>query len=110
MYTSNCEGIELKSYELSSFKSEKKDIDTLYDNESLTYYLSILLTKKVIDVEYNEKIGFVYISSDRTEELLKSLDSAYFKRVFVFINSLKQTRSIPFSTMNKYMKQILNEG
>lgn len=102
--------IALKSYEVSSFKSDKKDINTLYENTSLSYYLTILMSKELIDITYNEKIGFVYIANDKTPKLLSALDSKYFQRAFTFINSLKQTRSTSLSTINKYIKQILHEG
>lgn len=98
----------LKSYELLSFKAENIDIDSLYDTAELTYYLKILISKKFIDIKYNTQIGFVYVSTDKVQQRMKKSNSEYLNRVSTFINSLKQTRSIPISTITSNLKKILN--
>lgn len=101
--------ISLKSYELSSFKAENNDIETLYDMTLLKQYLKILINKQLVDIYYNPQIGFVYLPAKKAYYILEELSSKYFDRVSIFINSLKQIRSIPLSTINTNLKHILNE-
>lgn len=101
--------IQLKSYELSSFKAENSDIDTLYDNSNIKQYLQILITKELIEIRYNKKIGFVYVTTYQVKEIIENLDNQYLKRVSTFINKLGQINSIPISKINTNLKQILNE-
>lgn len=101
--------IQLKSYELASFKAENTDIDTLFDNKSIKKYLQILISKELIVIKYSEKMGFIYTSTKNTVETIQRIDNIYLKRVLVFINKLEQTISIPISKMTTNLKQILNE-
>ncbi|ADG93145.1 hypothetical protein Arnit_1489 [Arcobacter nitrofigilis DSM 7299] len=101
--------IQLKSYELASFKAENTDIDTLYDNKSIKKYLQILISKELIAIKYSKKIGFIYTSAENTRKTIQKIDTIYLKRVLVFINKLEQTISIPISKITTNLKQILNE-
>jgi len=102
--------IELKSYELSSFKANRNNIETLYDTTSVMNYLQLLVSKQLIDVKYDEKIGFIYFTTSKAHEILEQVNSIYFKRVSIFINKLKQTRSTTLSAMNTNLKKILHKG
>ena len=99
--------IKLKSYELLSYKAEKHNTEILYDTSILKKYLQILLSKELIQISYNDKVGFLYQSTERE---IKQIDNNYFNRVLIFINKLKQTISIPTSKINTNLKHILNEA
>lgn len=96
----------LKSYEALSFKAEKNDSESLYDNKILKYYIQILMTNNLIKTEYNEKIGFVFIPINEANNYM-NLDSRYFKRILNFIEKLKQINSTSLSQINTAIKNIL---
>lgn len=101
--------IELKSYELSSFKAENNDIETLYDNEIIKKYLQILVSKQLIVIKHNKKIGFVYAPTEECTEIIKKIDSKYLKRVATFINKMEQITTTPVSKINTNLKLILSK-
>jgi len=102
--------VHLKSYELASFKAEKTNIDSLYDLTALKDYLKILITKELVSVIHSEEIGFVYTPTGKSKILLKNLKAKYFNRIYVFIDGLKQIRSIPTSKIKNNIKIILSKG
>lgn len=101
--------IQLKTYELSSFKAENLDIDTLYDNSNIKQYLQILTTKELIEIKYNSKVGFVYVPTSQAKEIIEKLNNKYLTRVSTFINKLDQVSSIQISKINTNLKKILNK-
>lgn len=101
--------IQLKSYELASFKAENLDIDTLYDNGNIKQYLQILITKELIEIKYNNKVGFVYVPTSQAKEIIEKLNNKYLTRVSTFINKLGQVSSTQVSKINTNLKKILNK-
>lgn len=101
--------IQLKSYELASFKAENLDIDTLYDNSNIKQYLQILTTKELIEIKYNSKVGFVYVPTSQAKKIIEKLNNIYLTRISTFINKLGQVSSIQISKINTNLKKILNE-
>lgn len=99
----------LKSYEISSYKSERNDIETLYDNELVRYYIQLLTSNNLISIKYNEKIGFVFIPNEDTEKYINT-DSEYFKRNITLIEKIKQINSTTVSQINTAIKSILEKG
>lgn len=98
----------LKSYEVSSYKSERNDTETLYDNELVRYYIQLLGSNSLINITYNEKIGFVYTPNEDTEKYINS-DSEYFKRNITLIEKMKQINSTSVAKINTVIKTILKE-
>lgn len=96
----------LKSYEVLSFKAEKNNSESLYDNKILKYYIQILMTNNLIKTEYNEKIGFVFAPTAEANNYM-NIDNKYFKRVLNFIEKLKQISSTSLSQINTTIKNIL---
>ncbi len=98
----------LKSYEVSSYKSERNDTETLFDNELVRYYIQLLSSNRLINITYNEKIGFVFTPSEDTEKYINA-DSEYFKRNTTLIEKMKQISSTSVSKINTVIKTILEE-
>ncbi|MFW2234903.1 ABC-three component system middle component 4 [Aliarcobacter butzleri] len=98
----------LKSYENSSYKSERNDTETLYDNEKVRYYIQLLVSNNLINITYNDKIGFVFYPSEGTEKYI-NVDSKYFKRNIILIEKIKQINSTSVSKINTAIKSILEE-
>jgi hypothetical protein len=99
----------LKSYEVSSYKSENNNSEILYDNKMLRYYVQVLTSNNLINIAYNEKIGFIFTPTEDTEKYI-SVDSKYFKRSISLIEKIKQMNSTTVSKINTEIKNILQEG
>lgn len=98
----------LKSYETGSYKSERNDTETLYDNELVRYYIQLLSSNNLINIIYNDKIGFVFTPSQDTEKYINA-NSEYFKRNITLIEKIKQINSTSISKINTTIKTILEE-
>ncbi|AXH13043.1 ABC-three component system middle component 4 [Halarcobacter bivalviorum] len=98
----------LKSYETSSYKSERNDTETFYDNKIVRYYTQLLASNNLISITYNEKIGFVFTPNKDTEKYINA-DSEYFKRNITLIEKIKQISSTSVSKINTAIKSILEE-
>lgn len=100
----------LKSYESSSFKAENMDVESLYKNDIIKFCLQILISKNLIQVKYEDKIGFVYIANTTELEMFNNTQDKYINRVKNFIEKIKQINSTPVSRISTMLKNILNEG
>lgn len=98
----------LKSYEISSYKSERNDVETLYDNELVRYYIQLLTSNNLINITYNEKIGFVLTPNADMEKYI-NIDNEYFKRNITLIERIKQLNSMVVSKIVTAIKNILEE-
>ncbi len=98
----------LKSYEVLSFKADRNDSETLCRNKILKYYIQILLANSFIKVKYDEKIGFVFIPTNKAENYI-NFEDKYLNRVIIFIEKIEQINSIPVSKINLTIRNILSE-
>lgn len=98
----------LKSYEISSFKAENNNVEILYENKIVKFYLQILMSKKMIKSEYDEKLGFIFLTVGSKENIIDNIDDKYLKRSLNFIEKIKQINSIHISQINTVIKNILS--
>ena len=72
-------------------------------------YLQILVSKQLITIKHNKKIGFAYTPTEECTEIIKKIDNKYLKRVATFINKMEQITTTPISTINTNLKLILSK-
>jgi len=99
----------LKSYEFSSYKAENNNSEAFYNSEAVGYYIQILASNNLVNIEYNEKVGFVFIPSEDVDNHI-NVNTTYLKRSVDLINKIKQINSISISKINTEIKNILKEG
>lgn len=100
--------ILLKSYESSSFKSENNSTEILYENKVIKFYIQILMSKKLIKSEYDEKIGFVFLPVESNENFINDIEDKYLTRTLNLITKIKQINSTSISEINTTIKNIIS--
>jgi hypothetical protein len=93
-----------KSYSISSLS---QNIDPLFDRDSLKKLISILISKKFIDVTYKKEDGFFYSLTEEGERACVDLSGEYLLEVSQLCEKLKVLQSTPESKLNLTIKKLI---
>lgn len=101
------ENVLLSQQNSYSVASISANVDPLFDRESLKSLLTLLISKKLLEVKYTKADGFIYILTERGKELTNSFKEGYFTEIALSCNRLKSTLSVSQSNLNNALGQIM---
>lgn len=101
------ENVFLSHQELYSVASISANVDPLFDRKSLKSLLTILVSQKIVEVEYKKNDGFLYKLSSKGKELAESFIDEFYTEIKINCQRLQSTLSMSQSNLNNALGQIM---
>ncbi|WP_166370312.1 ABC-three component system middle component 4 [Psychromonas sp. SA13A] len=101
--------IQLNESDSYSISSISPNIDLLFDRNLIQSLLTILISKKLIEVIYKKNDGFFYIASEQGVLLTSKLQDEYLLDVSHRCEKLKGILSISKSLLNQSINNTLSK-
>lgn len=86
------------------------NVDELFNRKRIKELLKILSAKKIIDLTYDRKEGFLIELNHKGDSLLDELNENYHLRIRRYLEGLSSLQSESSSKLNGYINQILKQG
>ena len=97
---------EQSTFSISSISS---NVDSLFDRAALKSLISILITKKLIQVAYKNKDGFFYKVTEQGATAVDNLSDEYIYENKLLCEKLKGVLSFSESQLNQALNQVIRK-
>ncbi len=104
------EKITMSEDEYYNVETLSVNFDELFDRDKLKLIIKFLASKKWLELNYNEKDGFLLQLNTEGELRSRSLSEEYFIKINRYINQLKLLQSENSSKLNSYINQVFKKG
>lgn len=103
-------GVNLSEVNTLSVSSISSNVDSLFDRPALKSLISILIKKKLIEIEYKIKDGFFYKPTKKGNDVVERINGDYFIEIKKHCEKLKNVLSFSESKINKAVNAIIRKG
>ena len=104
------EKITMSEDEYYNVETLSVNFDELFDRDKLKLIIKFLSLKKWLELNYNEKDGFLLQLNTEGELRARSLSEGFFIKINRYIKQLKLLQSENSSKLNSYINQVFKQG
>lgn len=99
----------LKQRDSYSLNTISPNLDTLFDRELMKALITILVAKKLLQVEYKKNEGFFYTLNEIGREIANNLQNDFFAEIWFYCKKMSALQSLSESKLNQSLNQIMKK-